>query len=373
MTGIRTLAVAGAWGYIGRKFVDAGLDLGLDVSVLDPGPVPGDSPFDRLTRFTDDSFYEQSADLFHLALHPEHRAPALRRLLQRAHSEPLAILNEKPMAAPERPQDCATLIEDLAGTQALLLFDFPELFDPLTTRVIDALRNYERVEIDEIVIQRSKDREDEENPRNRKRMVHIQYQESVHCMAWIIFLLAQLRGGAESVLADGLRLSAQSRPYAPPNPEDYGHVVDGRVDYEIQLGTTAIRGCTDFTRGAPWAKTRVLRGHADGEAFEFDMDYLEGAKRLTIDGLDQDVDPSGSSYEAVLQTFDRWLQATPASTLMSSTCYPNLAFARLTYGLSSLLWRSCHDCAPVAVRNADDLLTFDAGFAAAAATFPRYA
>ena len=29
------------------------------------------------------------------------------------------------MAAPERPQDCATLIEDLAGTQALLLFDFP--------------------------------------------------------------------------------------------------------------------------------------------------------------------------------------------------------------------------------------------------------
>ena len=58
---------------------------------------------------------------------------------------------------------------------------------------------------------------------------------------------------------------------------------------------------------------------------------------------------------------------------MSSTCYPNLAFARLTYSLSSLLWRSCHDCAPVAVRNADDLLTFDAGFAAASATFPRYA
>ena len=29
--------------------------------------------------------------------------------------------------------------------------------------------------------------------------------------------------------------------------------------------------------------------------------------------------------------------------------------------------------ATAAVRNADDLLTFDAGFAAAAATFPRYA
>lgn len=373
MTGIRTLAVAGAWGYIGRKFVDAGLDLGLDVSVLDPGPAPGDAPLARLIRFTDDSFYEQSADLFHLALHPEHRGPALRRLLRRAREEPLAILNEKPMAAPERPQDCASLIEALAGTRALLLFDFPELFDPLTTRVVDALRRFDRVEIDEIVIRRSKDREDERNPRNRKRMVHIQYQETVHCMAWILFVLAQLRGGAEPVLADGLRLSAQARPYAPPNPEDYDYVVDGRVDYEIQLGTTVIRGCTDFTRGAPWAKTRVLRGHADGRPFEFDMDYLEGAKHLRIDGQDQDLDPLGSSYEAVLRTFDRWLQTTPAATLMSTTCYPNPAFTRLTYGLSSLLWRSCHDGAPVTVRDADDLLAFDAGFAAAAATFPRYA
>ncbi|HJP32639.1 MAG: hypothetical protein QF689_17305 [Candidatus Latescibacteria bacterium] len=376
-SGIRSLAIAGAWGYIGRKFVDAGLDLGLDVSVLDPGPAPEDVPLGRLTRFTDDSFFRQPVDLFHLALHPEHRRPALSQLLRRTRDQRLSILNEKPMAAPERPQDCLELIDALAGTRALLLFDFPELFDPLTTRVIETLRRYRRIDIDEIVIQRSKDREDPTNPRNRKLMVHIQYQESVHCMAWVLFVLGQLQGSAEAVLADGLQLSARARPYSPPNPEDYLYVVDGRTDFEMQIGGTTVRGCTDFTSGAPWAKTRLVRGRADGRPFEMSMDYLEGAKVLRLDGLeagqDSDLDPLGSSYEGVLRTFDRWLQTVPPTTLMSSTCYPNPTFAHLTYGLSGLLWRSCHDDRPLSVSDADDLLAFDAGFAEAAASLPHYA
>ncbi len=372
MTHIRRLAIAGAWGYIGRKFVEAGLDLDLEVSVLDPGPAPADVPLARLHQYSDDSFYAQPADLFHLALHPEHRGAALQLLLQRAVTEPLAILNEKPMATPERPQDCTSLIDAVAGTQALLLFDFPELFDPLTTRVIEALQRFEHVDIDAIVIQRSKDREDPTNPRNRKRMVHIQYQESVHCMAWILFVLGQLRGGTDAALADGVRVSAQARPYAPPNPQDYGYVVDGCVDYEMALGPTRIQGRTDFTRGAPWAKTRVVRGRGDGRPFELAMDYLEGAKHLRIDGVEQDIDPEGSSYEGVLQTFDRWLAPGADNRLMSSTCYPNPAFARLTYQLSSLLWRSGHEATTLALQDADELLHFDAGFAAAVPAFGRY-
>jgi predicted dehydrogenase len=372
MTRIHSLAIAGAWGYIGRKFIDAGLDLDLDVSVLDPGPTPDDVPIERLKHFTDDSFYEQPADLFHLALHPEHRDVALQRLLQRATHEPLAILNEKPMATPERPQDCTRLIDAVARTQALLLFDFPELFDPLTTRVVEALQGLGQVDIDSIVIQRSKDREDPGNRRNDKRMVHIQYQESVHCMAWILFVMGQLRGGAEAALADGVRVSAQARPYAPPNPQDYSYVVDGCVDYEMSLGSTRIEGRTDFTRGAPWAKTRLVRGRANGQPFELDMDYLEGKKRLCIDGVDQDVDPSGSSYEGVLRTYDRWL-GLGSTELNSATRYPNAAFAHLTYQLSSLLWRSSHEGAPLTRTSARDLLGFDAGFAAAASSFGRYA
>ncbi len=370
---IRSLAIAGAWGYIGRKFVDAGLELGLQVSVLDPGPPPPDVPLDRLTRFSGDGFYEEPADLFHLALHPEHRRPALDHLLRRAATEPVVILNEKPMAAPESPEDCDALIDAVAATRAVLLFDFPELFDPLTTQVVQLLQQFDDVQIDEIVIQRSKDREDPANARNGKRMVHIQYQESVHCMAWILFVLGQLRGGADQVLADGLQLRAAARPYTPPNPQDYGWVVDGCVDYNMDLGGIRVQGRTDFTRGAAWAKTRRVRGRADGRPFELEMDYLEGAKYLRLDGQDQGLAADGSSYTGVLQSFDSWLQGTSPADLMSSTLWPNPSFARLTYQLSSMLWRSSHDNRPMAVRHADDLLALDVGFAAAARQFSRYA
>ncbi len=372
MSEIHSLAIAGAWGYIGRKFLDAGIDLDLELSVLDPGPVPPDVCLDQLVHFTDDGFYQQNVDLFHLALHPEQRGPALRRLLERAQHGPVAILNEKPMAAPDRPQDCVALIDAVSDTQAVLLFDFPELFEPFTGRVVDYLRRFDHVEIEEIIIQRSKDREDPGNPRNHKRMVHIQYQESVHCIAWLLFVLGQLEGSVEKVLARGLHLSATARPYMAPNPQDYDHVVDGKVEYEMQLGATTVRGVTDFTRGAAWAKSRILRGRADGAPLELHMSYMEGAKHLRIDGQDQYINPQGSSYKGVLQTFGGWLRHTPPETLMSSSCYPNPKFARLTYALSSLLWRSCHDGAKLTIRDAKELVAFDAGFAEAASTFPRY-
>ena len=37
---IRSIAIAGAWGYIGRKFLDAARQLNLSTSVYDPGRVP---------------------------------------------------------------------------------------------------------------------------------------------------------------------------------------------------------------------------------------------------------------------------------------------------------------------------------------------
>ncbi|MFH1568183.1 MAG: hypothetical protein ABIL09_09315 [Gemmatimonadota bacterium] len=94
---MRSIAIAGAWGYIGRKLTDAALELGLETSVYDPGPPPPDAPLDRVTRLTDEeAFFRLPADLFHLALHPEHRGRALDILLGRARTEPILVLNEKP-------------------------------------------------------------------------------------------------------------------------------------------------------------------------------------------------------------------------------------------------------------------------------------
>ena len=369
---LASIAIAGAWGYIGRKFTDAALELGLDTAVYDPGAAPPDAPLDRITRIEDgDTFYRIPADLFHLALHPEHRTMALTILLERSRTEPILILNEKPMAHPEEPQACREIVDAVAESGAVMLFDFPELFDPMTRRTTEFLTQFDAVAIHDIQVQRSKDREARDNPRNRKRMVHIQYQESVHCIAYALNLLAHCSGSAEAVCADGVSAEARSEPYDPPNPEDYAYVVDGRCDYEIGFGEAVLRGCTNFRSGAPWEKSRVIRGTGDGRDFTIEADYLEGAKYLRIDGRDQGMDPDGSSYTGVLEAIGEWAAGDSAADLMTGL-YPHPDFTRLTYQLSSLVWRSCYEGRCLRVSDAEDLVDFSARFAEAAAGFPRY-
>jgi len=369
---MHTIAIAGAWGYIGRKFTDAALALGMNVLVHDPGVPPADAPLGSVRRIEDpEEFYHSEADLFHLALHPEHRHLALDILLDRARVEPLPILNEKPMAQPERPGDCAALTHAVADAGAVMLFDFPELFDPLTLEILDFIGQFNEVSIDSICVQRSKDREDRDNPRNRKRMVHIQYQESVHCIAFALNLLARARGDIEAVLAQGVSAEATSEPYDPPNPDEYAYVVDGRCDYCIALGASTLKGTTNFKRHASFEKTRLITGRGDGRAFTIEADYLEGAKYLRIDGRDCECDPAGSSYEGVLGTMDLWLGQSRPEEIMGGL-YPTPDFTRLTYQLSSLVWRSCYEGGKLGVGSSNDLLDFEAGFADAARGFPRY-
>jgi hypothetical protein len=127
-------------------------------------------------------------------------------------------------------------------------------------------------------------------------MVTIQYQESVPCLAFALYLLGAINGGVDSVLAGGVEMMAESTLYDPPNPEDYRVAVDGRCQYEGYIGGVQINGLTDFKRGAPWAKNCKIVG----EAFEICASYLERAKSLVINGVDRRFDAKNDSYENVL-------------------------------------------------------------------------
>jgi len=369
---ISSLAIAGAWGYIGRKFFDAARRLQWKTIVYDTGQPPGDLDLAGVTLCdTESEFYRQQSDLFHLALHPEHRANGLRILLQRSHAQPLWILCEKPMAAPESPEDCARTARAIALAEVVVLYDFPELFDPITKRILEFFDRHDDVRIHTLQLQRSKDREDPTIPRNRKTMVHIQYQETVHCLAFALHVLLHLERGLEPVLAQGLRVSAHARPYNPPNPSAYPHAVDGKCEYRVTLGDIRIDGQTDFTRGAPWRKRRLIRGVADGRDFSIEADFLEDDKLLVINGRRQDDVVDANSYMEVLKTLSQLRQAVSPVELMSGP-YPNPTFAHLTYQLSSVLWRSSWDETELLVASLPDLLSFDAAFAEARSRFAHY-
>ncbi len=371
-TRIRSIAIAGAWGYIGRKFLAAADQLGLQVLVHDPGPVPGDVNRERMTLVESaDQFYRSPADLFHLALHPQHRAAGLNILLARSAAEPILILCEKPLAEPARPVDSVDTVELMRHAQATVLYDFPELFDPMTQRILEFLRSHQEVQIERIVTQRSKDREDPAIQRNQKRMVHIQYQESVHCLAFALYLLAHTCGGIAAVFSSGLEVRATALPYQPPNPHDYPYVVDGKCEFQLNLGAVQLQGLTDFTRGAPWSKRREIIGRADGQPFSIVADYLEGRKLLLINGLPQADVIDTNSYVEVIRTLDHWIGQVPAETL-STGIYPHPDFARITYQLSGTLWRSSWTGQAVVLDSLGGLLAWDAEFAAAEPSFPHY-
>jgi len=354
--GIGSVAIAGAWGYIGRKFLEAARSLGLRCAVYDPGPAPEDLPAEGFQRLPDaEAFVSQRADLFHLALHPEDRQWALQGLLARSQTEPLWILCEKPMAAPDRPEDCQEVISGVGQSQAVVLYDFPELYDPITAKIAEVLGAGSSVSIEAIYVQRSKDREDPGNPRNYKRMVHIQYQESVHCMAFALYLLAVVRGGYEAVFADGLVVQASAEAYRPPNAQDYAFSVDGQVEFAAQLGPTTLVGRTDFKRGAPEAKLRIVRGRVDGEPVHIEADYQEGRKRLVINGRCYPELAQTNSYVEVLRTIGRWRSELPAGKLMSGL-YPNPTFAHITYQLSTALFLASRSTGQLRIASFEELM-----------------
>jgi len=368
----KSIAIAGAWGYIGRKFVDAAQALGMRTYVYDPGPAPTGADLETIERIEDEeAFYRTKADLFHLAVHPEHRHRGETILFERAAREPILILNEKPMAAPGCPEQCDRIVQAVARSGVTMLYDFPELYDGLTEHIIQYLSQFRDLRITDLTFCRSKDREDRDIPRNHKRMVTIQYQESVHCLAFVLYLLGRLKQNLTTVLDRGLSIKGESEPYDPPNPEVYPYVVDGRCKYSLTIGEVHVDGLTDFKANAAWAKQRVIRGVGDGQPFRIDADYLEGEKRLKINGEDEKCDPKASSYRQVIMTIARWNRQIPYASLMNCV-FPNPEFARVTYQLSSALWRSCRDGRELRFTSLNDLLAFDAGFAAEDSSFPGY-
>lgn len=365
----KSIAIAGAWGYIGQKFLQAAQSLDWQWYAHDPGPIP--PGIDESRCIPDASeFYSLPVGMFHLATHPEHRQAAMKSLLARNPTDPLLVLCEKPMAEPEHPEHCAETCAAVERSSAVVLYDFPELYDPMFWRIMQFLRSFKRVQIDSIHLSRCKDREDPRIPRNYKRMVPIQYQETVHCFAFALFLLAQFSESFEEVLSQGFEIQGYANEYCPPNPQDYPYAVDGMCNYEGRIGQTTLEGRTDFLSGACWEKQRVIRGVADGQRFAITADFLEGMKKLWIEGVLQPPLQQTNSYEEVLKTCTRWYRDVPALTLKNG-CYPNASLARLAYQLSSVLWRACRHGRRTVLPSLDDVLGYDARFSEAIPTFPR--
>jgi predicted dehydrogenase len=252
---------------------------------FDPGPRPADFSYsDRLQMIAcEQQFYELDADLFHIATHPEVRQGVYRLLDRGRH------LNiEKPMAHPAHPDECSRLRAAARASHGTVLFDFVEVFNPRTLQIraiLAEMKKHSDCRITRISCERSKDREDTQNLRNRKIMVPIQYQESAHCLALLLFVLGR-PSSFEEAFPHGMTGAAMSAPYDPPNPEDYRYgVVDGKIAGELRVDGLAIGIHTDFKRrGAGPFKRFRIKGFAGGHDFQIESIYDGRGERILFDG-----------------------------------------------------------------------------------------
>ena len=192
------------------------------------------------------------------------------------------------MAHPAHPAECRRLCEAARNSKATVLFDFVEVFNPHSFLIRDMLRRlagYRDFRITQIRCERSKDREDPRNPRNRKVIVPIQYQETAHCLAMLLFVTDRSASFAEA-FPQGMTVAASAAPYDPPNPEDYRYgVVDGKVTGEIRAGDMTVRICTDFKRrgGVPF-KCFSIEGVANRRAFRIESVFDGTREKVLLNG-----------------------------------------------------------------------------------------
>jgi len=359
-----SIAIAGSWGYIGQKFIEAACRLGLRVFVFDPAPMPGILAGLPIEVVEDEArFYALPVDLYHLALHPSHRQFALDSLFARGETGPApVVLSEKPVADPADPGHGRWLLEKTQATDVIVLIDFIELFDELTLRVQQFLSGFRQVSLSSVQLWRSKDREDPANPRNYKIIVPIQYQETVHCIAYLFSLFACLSGGLERTFAAGLRVAGTSQPYNPPNPQDYPLPVDGKLDAEVRIGETEVRFHSSFKVGAELTKRRVIEGIGDGMPFRIEAEHLEGRKSLIVNGVREDFPPDADAYPQVIQRSGRWARRFDRDILQTDLRFPNVPFAWYTYLLSAMLWDSCADGIAKTVHTMEEFRQYTPGY-----------
>jgi predicted dehydrogenase len=333
-----SIAIAGIYGYIGQLIYRAAVDAGVPkIFGFDPGPKPAGFRYSgRLTMLRlEEAFYELDADLFHIATHPDRRQ-GVYRLLERGRH----VTIEKPMAHPAHPAECQRLSEAARHSEATVLFDFVELFNPHSFQIRDMLRQlagYRDYRITQVRCERSKDREDPLNPRNRKVIVPIQYQETAHCLAMLLFVTDRCASFAEA-FPEGMTVAATSAPYDPPNPEDYRYgVVDGKVTGEISVGDMTVSICTDFKRrgGVPF-KCFSIEGVASRRAFRIESIFDGTREQVLFDGKVVASAGPGTRHQDIIRQAWRWHRE-------RSTCpRPDADFASLVFGLSAALWASCH-------------------------------
>ena len=312
----------------------AALNLGMTVYGIDP--MMRDD-FRRHERFVEvdaiDAFCDVEADMYYLALQPNHRTPYLDRLIP----EGRAIFSEKPMARAREPEVCDALVDALAHSPATVRYNFLLIFNPITDAILDFFHAHRDVKIASMKSLFEKNRESRRNDRNLKFMEPIQYQESIHSLALMLMLRGEVMrydvSNFDAVFSGGVIAVGESNLYNAPS-SDYDALPDGRFYGTLTASGFRMDVMTNFKRfdhrRFPTRAQKLIEisGEADGHPFHIEADYQREQEMLLI-----------NDETVVLPNFE------PYAYIWQKVLSQDMPFvradehlARFAYRLSALLW-----------------------------------
>jgi len=335
----KTIAIAGCSGYIGTHMTQAALALGMQVYGIDPLL---QDHFVSQKNFTEidtiDAFCDLDADIYYLALQPNHRTPYLARLIPDGRF----IFSEKPMARARDPHVCDQLITQLANTSATMRYNFLLIYNPITEQIIQYLRSHKKVAISYMKSVFEKNRESRRNDRNKKFMEPIQYQESIHSLALMLVLRGETLSydiqDFDQIFPQGLIAVGESSPYDAPS-SDYDTIPDGRFYGTLTTSGFRMDVITNFKRfdkqrfpTRPQKKV-IISGTADGTPFTIEADYQRDHEMLRINNTDITL-PNFRPYEYI------WQKLILPNDHNAPHIIPDEHLARRAYQISALLWHT---------------------------------
>ncbi|NEO55960.1 MAG: hypothetical protein F6K54_24565 [Okeania sp. SIO3B5] len=350
----KSIAIAGIYGYIGNLIYQAALELGIrKVYGFDPGVEPNNFLYSpQLEMLTNEEyFYNLNADLFHIATHPNIRYGIFKLLTRK-----IKINVEKPVCHPAYPQEALKLIEAVKNSASTVYFNFVEVFNPRTFKIIEILddfRQYNDFKLNYIYSERAKNREYKDNERNYKVIVPIQYQETCHCLAMALYILTP--GYCfKNLFRNGIKVKAFSEKYNPPNPQDYKYgEVDGKVIGQIRMDNLLIEIYNDFKRkdlSRPLKKF-LIQGVANNQPFVIKQVYDGFQEYLLLnDHLVEEKEEQNRHKNTI--TYSWYLHQ--KSTLFRLK--PDVEFAWLVFRLSATIWQSCFENRTVEIKTEKDMI-----------------
>jgi hypothetical protein len=354
MNTAKTIAIAGCSGYIGTHMTQAALALGLQVYGIDPQL---QNSLVNQTHFTAvdtiESFCHLNADIYYLALQPNHRPPYLNHLIPDGRF----IFSEKPMARARDPHVCDQLVDQLANASATMRYNFLLIYNPITEHILQYLRAHKNVSISYMKSVFEKNRESRRNDRNKKFMEPIQYQESIHSLALMLFLRGETLSydiqNFDQVFPQGLIAVGESSPYDAPSP-DYDTIPDGRFYGTLTTSGFRMDIITNFKRldqqhfPTRQQKKVTLSGVADGKPFTIEADYQRDREMLRINNTNISL-PNFRPYEYI------WQKLILPNDPNAPHIKTDEQLAKRAYQISALLWHTSFTKQEVVVHSNENL------------------